>query len=66
MTRFDARDIFWLFRLPDLGAIKCFEWFQIKLWPPIAPHYPYFLYVFYDNESISIEWPIILIVNCEL
>ncbi len=25
-----------LFRRLDLGAIKCFEWFQIKLWPPIA------------------------------
>jgi len=22
LTRFDAKDIFWLFRLPDLGAIK--------------------------------------------
>ena len=40
-----------LFRLPDLGAIKCYvgkstakrnfcrrEWFQIELWPPIAPN----------------------------
>ncbi|OQY54400.1 MAG: hypothetical protein DRR08_24375 [Candidatus Parabeggiatoa sp. nov. 2] len=38
LTRFDARDILGLFRRLDLGAIKCFEWFQIKLWPPIAPH----------------------------
>jgi hypothetical protein len=29
---------FWLFRRSDLGAIKCFDWFQIKLWPPIALH----------------------------
>jgi hypothetical protein len=35
LTRLLLRDILGLFRLPDLGAIK---WFQIELWPPIAPH----------------------------
>jgi len=38
LTRLLLSDIFWLFRLHDLGAIKGFEWFKIKLWPPIAPH----------------------------
>jgi len=31
LTRLLLSDIFWLFRLHDLGAIKCFEWFQIQL-----------------------------------